>query len=455
MIMKKISQAIILLLMSASFSCVKEEISEEVRVEAIPEKISTEIPKPITSDIFPLTVSNGLLETASGQPFLIIGDSPWYLIQGPDREGAEKYLENRKQKGVNSIVLCLIASESNGSEDAYGNKPFIQPGDFTTPNPSYFSHVDFVLNMAMGKGIQVFLYPAWLGYDTGNGHPEGWYTQVTENGPAKMYQYGKYIGNRYKKYKNIIWVMGGDSPPKDALDEIREMVRGIEETAGDQIFSVQNDRFSSGITEYANEDWVDLNTTYADHLTTAQHLRADDDRDFPFYYTEGSFENSAASAIHIRSQMYLPVLMGSNGYFYGNLHLYGFKNGWDDPGIMESQGSKDLQRSAQFFLSRSWDSLIPDRDHTLLTGGNGDVNTGNYAAAALTKDGSTAIVYTPDNRKLTMNLTRISGTKTHAWWFEPSSGKYIDLKLFSDSPTQPFTPPSAGDWVLILEGAGK
>jgi hypothetical protein len=455
MILKKMSQAVILLLMTASYSCINEDITEKVSTDIISKVPANEISETGTNEIFPLSVSNGKLKTNSGQPFLIVGDSPWYLIQGPDNQGAEKYLENRSQKGINSVVLCLIASESNGSADANGNKPFLTPGDFSTPNPSYFDHVDFILEKAQELGIEVFLYPAWLGYDTGDGHPEGWYSQVADNGPENMYQYGKYLGNRYKNYQNIIWVMGGDCSPAAVIAEIRAMVRGIEDMAGPQIFSVQNGRFKSGITEYSHENWIDLNTTYADHSTAARYLLADHNRDFPFYFTEGSYENSGVSSIGLRSQMYLPVLMGSTGYIFGNHPLYAFNQGWDDPVLLESQGSQDLERSALFFGSRLWADLVPDKDHSLLIKGAGDVNDGNYAAAALMKDASTAIIYTPDKRQLTVNLTRISGNQTQAWWYQPSTGTVINIDKYSDSPAQTFTPPSEGDWLLVLDDAGK
>jgi hypothetical protein len=407
------------------------------------------------ADNFPLVMTAGKLSTKTGQPFLIVGDSPWYLIQGPDRNGAEKYLENRKLKGVTSLNMCIIASASNGSAIYDGNMPFLVTGDFSTPNPKYFEHVDFVLGKAREKGLQVFLYPAWLGYDTGTGHPQGWYSEVTANGTAKMYQYGRFLGQRYKDYKNIIWVMGGDCPPSAALDEIREMVRGIEEMAGPQIFSVQNARFQSGVTEYSGETWIDLNSTYADHNSLTTYLLADYNRNKPFYFIEGSYENTGASAVAVRGEMYKPVLMGANGSVYGNNPLYAFNSGWDDPGILDSQGARDLQRSGQFFRSRSWYNLVPDNAHTFLTAGMGDINTAAYAAAALMKDGSTGIIYTPDSRSLTVNLTKISGTQTHGWWYQPSTGTVQDLSVFSDSPARTFTPPSSGDWLLVLDDASK
>jgi hypothetical protein len=93
-------------------------------------------------------------------------------------------------------------------------------------------------------------------------------------------------------------------------------------------------------------------------------------------------------------------------------------------------------------------------NHTLLSDGYGDVTTAAYAAAALTKDAGTAIIYVPDYRKLTVNLTRISGTQTHAWWYQPSNGNVVDASLYNDVSAQAFYPPSLGsDWLLVLDDA--
>ncbi len=455
MIIKKLSQAISLLLLIASFSCVNEDITEMDRTQAPVINIPLPEPMPVITEIFPLSIRSGKLVTHSEQPFLITGDSPWSLIVGPDRDGIDKYLEDRKQKGVNSLIMNLVEHYYNGPEDAYGNVPFLTKGDFSTPNPDYFENADYVIEKARELGMEVFLFPAYLGYDDGGSHEEGWYTEVNANGPLKMYQYGKFLGQRYKNYKNIIWLMGGDCAPGDAIDEIREMVRGIEETAGPQIFSVHNGRFESGLTAYSGEKWIDLNTTYASGSTTAMYLKTDFQRSHPFYFFEGTYENMGATSSQLRGQMYLPVLMGAGGFFFGNYPLFNFNAGWDKSEVMASQGSMDLQRSGEFFRSREWDKLIPDFNHTLLTKGYGDLSNSSYGAAALAKDGSFAIIYVPDNRELTVNLTLISGTQTHGWWYQPSTGNVNDLKLISDSPSQSFVPPSSGDWLLVLDDASK
>ena len=179
-----------------------------------------------------------------------------------------------------------------------------------------------LLNKAGEMGMEVFLFPAYLGYDDGGSHEEGWYAEVNANGPTKMYQYGKYLGQRYKDYKNIIWVMGGDCAPGNAIDEIREMVRGIEENAGPQIFTVHNGRFQSGLEAYTGEKWVDLNTTYASESTTAFYLKTDFQRSYPFYYFEGTYENLGAYLTPIARPDVFTSTYGCNRLFLWKLSSF-------------------------------------------------------------------------------------------------------------------------------------
>jgi hypothetical protein len=418
---------------------------------------STKETTPDTIDVgrktdFPLHLKGNHLETLSGEPFLINGDTPWSLIVGPDREGVELYLENRKQKGVNALMINLIERYFNGPEDAYGNSPFLVPGDFSTPNPAYFENADFVIRKAEEKGMAVFLFPAYLGAKSSQTiHNEGWYAEVNANGDAKMYEYGRFVGRRYKDFKNIIWMMGGDCAPEEALSEVREMVRGIKETSVNQLFSVHNSRFHSGVTEYPSDHWIDLNTTYANCSTTPTHLLSDYNRKMPFFFIEGTYENEKASPICLRSQMYWTVLMGSCGYFFATKPVWGFDTDWQN--YLDTQGSGDLQRAGELFRSRAWFDLAPDKDHKILTSGYGNISDGTYAAAAKTRDGRNLIIYSPDQRPLTVILSELQGKSCHGWWYQPSNGKCFDIGLIQNKGSRIFTPPAESDWLLILDDA--
>ena len=83
-----------------------------------------------------------------GLPFLIQGDSPWSLISGLTNEEAERYLEDRRLKGFNSLIVNLIEHKFRGPVNRYGEGPFTTPGDFTTPNEEYFKHADSISSLS-------------------------------------------------------------------------------------------------------------------------------------------------------------------------------------------------------------------------------------------------------------------------------------------------------------------
>ncbi len=143
---------------------------------------------------YPLRVSpdHRHLVDQNGTPFLIQGDAPWSLISGLTNEEAELYLENRRQKGFNSIIVNLIEHKFRGPVNRFGEGPFTTPGDFSTPNEKYFQHADWVIRKAAEKGIQVFLAPIYLGYI---GTDEGWIEEALANGPEKCRAWGRYVGS--------------------------------------------------------------------------------------------------------------------------------------------------------------------------------------------------------------------------------------------------------------------
>src|SRR5437763_2346573 len=43
-----------------------------------------------------------------GQPFLVVGDSPWSLVAQPREADLDRYLDDRAKKGFNSLIVNLI-----------------------------------------------------------------------------------------------------------------------------------------------------------------------------------------------------------------------------------------------------------------------------------------------------------------------------------------------------------
>ena len=59
-----------------------------------------------------------------GNPFFWLGDTGWLLFSKLKREDAEKYLEDRKQKGFNVIQAMVLHTVA--AENVYGDSALIQ-----------------------------------------------------------------------------------------------------------------------------------------------------------------------------------------------------------------------------------------------------------------------------------------------------------------------------------------
>ncbi len=187
---------------------------------------------PVASNAaFPLHVDAGkrYLVDAQGNPFLLRGDAPWSLIVQLTNAEAEQYLEDRRQKGFNTVLVNLIEHQfsANPPKNVYGDAPFLTPGDFSTPNEAYFAHAAYVINLAAQKGMLVLLTPAYMGAGGGS---EGWYQEMVANGTTKLSNYGTYLANRFRAYDNIVWVEGGDYNPPNLtlLRAIPNAIRAVE-----------------------------------------------------------------------------------------------------------------------------------------------------------------------------------------------------------------------------------
>ena len=220
---------------------------------------------------FPLRVEPGLryLVDASGSPFLMQGEAAWSLIAQLCREEVDIYLDDRKARGFNTILVNLVEHKfaSNAPSNCYGDAPFTNPDDMSTPNEAYFEHADWVMQRAAALDFAVLLVPSYAGY---TGTDEGWYSEMQASGPDKLREYGRYVGERYQHFSNIVWVQGGDDnpPDKELVDAISE---GIAEFMPTALQTAHTGPETSALDYWGDRPWLDVNNvyTYGDVYTPA------------------------------------------------------------------------------------------------------------------------------------------------------------------------------------------
>ena len=433
---------------------------------------------------FPVKISSTnprILVDQNNAPFLMVGDSPHSLIVNLSASEAASYLADRAAHGFNSLwVELLCVGYTGGRSDGSllnGTKPFTgtisgtSSYDLTTPNETYFAHVDRVIRMAATNGIEVMLDPI----DTA-----GLLQTALDNGSTRCRAYGQYLGNRYKNFPNLIWLNGNDYQKwsvatNDAV--ITSVALGIKDKDPNHLQTVElNYQASCSLDDPNWAPIVSLNLAYTYYPTYAEVLHAyNQSASTPVFMGEANFEyetntdEDGGSPRILRMQEYWTMLSGATGQLYGNKYIWRFLPGWQSH--LDSPGVVQLGYMENLFGARKWYNLVPDQTHAFVTAGYGSFVSssppatttsgrfaGNdYVTAAVTPDGSLGMAYLPQGGTITVAMTKLQNTIT-ARWFDPGANTFRAIvgSPFSNTGTQQFTSPgnnSAGDpdWVLVLE----
>ncbi|TPL99364.1 DUF4038 domain-containing protein [Mesorhizobium sp. B2-3-10] len=414
---------------------------------------------------FPLRIESGksFPVDKDGDPFLMHGDSAWSLIADLKDDEAYLYLEDRKARGFNTVLVNLLEHRfsRNAPANAYGERPFAGNADFAVPNEAYFAHADRVLQKACDLGFLVLLAPAYLGY---RGGIDGWYQNMAAAGPGRLASYGHFVGHRYRHFDNIMWVNGGDDDPADK-DLVRAVAKGILDEEPGALSTIHGAPETPPFDLWTHESWLNVNNiyTYGPVYTAAVREYG---RGMPFFLIESAYEfESGTDEYRVRIQAYQAILSGAFGHLYGNNPIWHFGGpglhrqtlGWKE--ALNSPGAKSMEVLFAFVSSIKWWLLEPDATNSFLVNG---MSAGmERAVAATARDGSYAVVYMPGNGRITVDLARLSAASVRARWRDPTSGEVMDVEgsPFKAERTV-FKPPELNsrgykDWILELIAQGR
>jgi len=201
--------------------------------------------------------NNRFLVFEDGTPFFWLGDTAWELFHRLSKDEAEKYLENRREKGF-TVIQAVVLAELDGlnTPNAEGEKPLIC-NDPTKINEAYFQHVNWVIKKAEEKGLFIGLLPTW-----GDKWNKKWGVGPVVFTPENAAVFGEILGKRYKNSPNIIWIVGGDRPLEEEVhgEIVRAMAHGLRKGDDGEHLITFHPSGGRGSAEYFhNEDWLDFN----------------------------------------------------------------------------------------------------------------------------------------------------------------------------------------------------
>ncbi|MFN8487877.1 MAG: DUF4038 domain-containing protein [Caldilineaceae bacterium] len=420
--------------------------------------------------IYPLKASaNGhYFVDQNNVPFLLKGDSAQAMIGALSETEAQTYLTSRAAAGFNAIWTHVLCGKSYSGCHPDGStydglQPFTTPNDLSTPNPAYFARVDRMFQLAAHSNLAVFA----SAIETIN-----WLGVLRTNGATKAYNYGVYLGKRYKNFPNLVWFHGNDFQTWANADDdavVRAVAEGIQSVDPDHLHTVELNYDTSGSLD--DPTWaplIGLDAAYSYYPQYAQVLKEYNRASIPVIFWEGVYEYQDYSggylgAYQLRNQEYWTQLSGAVGQLYGNVNIFRFPAGWPGTDWQTSPGVTQFDHWYALFKDRDWYNLAPDWNHTVVTAGYGTFKNccananSDYLTAARTPDGKLVIAYMPTVRTITVDMAQLAGSVT-ARWYDPTSGAYIAIggSPFPNSGARQFTPPKNnnagdGDWVLLLE----
>lgn len=442
----------------------------------------------VVATVWPLSISGDGRQVlrADGNPFYFVGDAGNSISVQSSQADIVTYLADRADKGVTVVWLSMIEHRFSDNtpewRNSHGDLPFsatlgsstpLSP-DFTTPVEAYWANIDWIINKAAEYGITFLATPAYCGFGQG---VEGWAQAIFDNGTTNMTTYGTFIGNRYKGFPNIIWVMGGDSAPSGTVGNLtthyNNLAAAIKAAGSSHLFTAHPGPGHSAFTDY-NQTWLDINASYNNGNATDTHKNtrlARQETVKPAFFFEGTYGNEGSSTdLDQRTEMYQGFLAAGVGAVHGqdpqwyfgtnsgvSCHSSGFPTvtGLDWHNTLSLQGSQYLPFLKRLMVARSAIStLTPDYAHSVVTAGydTGGVEGATYCPVMASNRMLVAYNRQGSGTGLTVNKATFVSATFNANWYNPRDGTTTSAGTVAmGSGTQVFTAPDANDWVLLLD----
>lgn len=395
-----------------------------------------------------------------GTPFFWLGDTAWRLASHLDREQAERYLQDRADKGFTVVQINALYNLDDNDPNAYGETPLVST-DPLELNEDYLEQVGWVLDRADDLGLYVALVPDWGHSSVPNG--------ILDEENSR--EYGRTLGERFRDQPNLVWLLGGDySPSEDEEDVIREIAAGvIEGDEGRHLISYHGRGEEGRSSKWFHDDeWLDFNAIQSGHRrldrATYEQVGTDYELDpvkptldiespYEAHAIDWEEENGFFDAYDVRQGTYWALFAGGAGKTYGHDDVWRFReDAWEES--LDADGAQQMTFVRELMESRPFSSQAPDLSVLL----EGQSDGGAHVEALRATDGSHLMLYLAQGEPVTVDLDALSGYTARAWWFDPRTGEAEEIGEFDTDGGQDFEPPSTGrgeDWVLVVDDAAR
>lgn len=430
-----------------------------------------------------VSANSRFLQHENGAPFFWLGETAWLLSSRSNQEEVKFFMSETKKQGFNVVQISVL--HDIPFINVYGHYALPKGFDFSEIDKEgeygYWKHIDYIVEQAQRNGIYLGMVCVW-----------GASVKQGKMSVDEARRYAAFLAERYKKYPNIIWMIGGDVRGSEKTEVWKTLATTIKSIDKDHLMTYHPLGRTMSATWFNSESWLDFNMFQSGHRRYGQRFG---DGDYPIEENteednwrfverslvfkplkpvldgEPSYEDIPHGlhnsdeprwqAEDVRRYAYWSVFAGSFGHTYGHnsimqmlrpgyLASYDAKKPWWD--AVYDTGRGQMQYLKRLILAFPYFDRIPAQD--VISGENGL----QYERVIATRGADYILVYNYTNRLTEIDMTKIAGAKKKAWWYSPRNGKTEFIGEF-DNAKRSFIHDSGyragNDWVLIIVDASK
>lgn len=400
------------------------------------------------------------LQFENGKPFFLLGETAWLMPERLDRNEVQYYLSRCKQAGFNMVQVQVM--DGVPSFNIYGQMSLPHGWDLSKADPagvySYWKHLDYIVETARDNGIYIGMVAIW-GSQVKNGKINAEQAKV----------YGRFLAGRYRKYPNIIWIMGGDIQGDIHPEVWNAMASAIKGTDRDHLMTYHPRGRYTSAKWWSKASWIDFHSFQSGHRKYDQRMN---DKHYPI--PEGTEEDSwmyvdstwsykpvkpviddepsyegIPKGLHdadeerwqdydVRRYAYWSVFAGSCGHTYGHNSIMqmlkpGYHTGYGRDGeevtwyqALNAPGFNQMKYLKDLMLSLPYFDRIPDQ--SIIVGNNGK----RYQRLIATRGNDYLMIYNYTCSSMKLDLRKISGGKKKTWWMDAATGKLTYIGEFAN-----------------------
>lgn len=421
------------------------------------------------------------LQYADGRPFFWLADTGWLLPERLDRDEAAYYLDRLQAAGYNVVQVQVI----NGvpAYNVYGQMSMPDGFNFEAADPpgvySYWDHLDYIVDQAGRRGIFVGMVCVW-----------GSIVKAGLIDESRATEYGRFLANRYKDCKNIVWIMGGDIQG-DIHPEVWDALAAAIREADTTHLMTFHPRGRHTSAQWFNDRWwLDFNMFQSGHRRYGQRMG---NADYPipdgteednWMYVDSTWKRKPIKPVldgepsyedipqglhdgdeprwqasDVRRYAYWSVFAGSCGHTYGHNSIMQFVR----PGVagayfadgeqkpwykaLDDLGFNQMKYLKHLMLAMPYFDRVPDQSVVMDNGTR-------YERLVATRGRDYLMVYNYTGRDMMVDLSKASGEAKRVWWMDAATGALTYVGEY-ESEVRTFRYRGEGDGVLIAIDSTK